>query len=87
MKVLEKQDVSNWSYKHKCSSCESLLQIESNDLTHYHYSGYYNEPSYDTYSTVCSVCRSPITVPTDSIPKLVQLKVQNKPSATDYYNK
>lgn len=87
MKVLEKQDVSDWSIKHTCAHCDSVLQVEANDLVYTHHSGYYNETSYDTYGITCPVCRANFNIPSDQIPKLVKLQAQNKPTATDYYNK
>ncbi len=78
MKIIAKQDVSNWSYHHTCSKCETQLEVEANDLHHYHYDGDYRDPSYDSYSACCTVCSQSFTVPTNKIPKLIQIEAQKR---------
>lgn len=78
MKILSKPDVSNWSFKHKCSSCESELLVEENDLKYEYYAGDFREPSYENYSAKCAVCSKAFTIPLNNIPKLIQLNVKHK---------
>lgn len=87
MKVLHKPDVSKWSYKHKCTNCDCELEIEASDLKHYHYDGDSREPGYDSYSIVCAVCTQSFTIPSDKIPRLIQISAKKNLSASDYYNK
>lgn len=78
MKIISKQDVSNWSYSHKCNNCETQLEVDSQDLRHHHYAGDYREPSYDSYTAQCPVCSQTFTVPSAKIPRLIQIEAQNR---------
>lgn len=78
MKVLKTTDTSKWSYKFTCGQCDSELEAERGDVKHEHYSGDFREPSYDSYSVSCPVCQRTQTVPTDKIPKALQIQIKNK---------
>lgn len=80
MKVIKKADVSDWTYKHTCTNCESELEVESKDLIHHHYSGDMREPSYDSFNASCVVCNQTFTVPSAKIPKLIQLDAKGRSS-------
>ncbi len=78
MKVLKTTDTSKWSYKFTCPQCESELEAERGDVKHEHYSGDFLEPSYDNYIVSCPICQRQQTVPTDKIPKALQVQIKNK---------
>lgn len=78
MKVLKKQDVTNWSYKHTCVHCDSELEAEASDLSFGHVDGDMREPGYDYFWATCTVCGMNFNVLTDKIPKLVQLAAKEK---------
>ncbi len=89
MKVLKKADVSNWSYKHTCSGCDSELQIEAADISYRYYDGDMREPGYDSYSTNCCVCSASINVPGNKIPKLLQVEIKNRTNrrSSNYFDR
>lgn len=78
MKVIKKQDVSNWSHKHTCVNCESELEVESKDLRYSRVDGDPREPGYDSFTATCCVCSQSFSVPTNKIPKLVQVEVKGR---------
>lgn len=80
MKILKKQDVSQWNYKHTCSNCDSELEVEAKDLRHQHYDGDQRDPAYDSYSAQCAVCVTSFTIPENKIPKLIQIEAKGKSS-------
>ncbi len=82
MKILKKQDVSNWTHKHTCANCESELEVEPKDLTHTHYDGDMREPGYDNFNASCAVCSQSFTVPIAKIPKLIQIEAKNRSAAS-----
>lgn len=81
MKVLKKQDVSGWSYKHTCANCDTELEVEASDLRYHRYDGDCREPGYDSFTANCSVCSQSFTVLTTKIPKLIQLEAKNRSSS------
>lgn len=87
MKILSKQDVSQWTYVHVCSTCESKLEVEAKDLSHHHYDGDMREPSYDSYSASCPVCHTSFNITEKNIPKLIQVETKAKSarSTSDYF--
>jgi hypothetical protein len=78
MKVLNKPDVSNWSYKHRCDNCECELEVEAKDLRYYRYEGDMRESGYETYSAACAVCNDDFTIPNEKVPRLIQLEAQDR---------
>jgi hypothetical protein len=89
MKVIKKVDVSDWTYKHTCSGCDSELEVEAKDICHQHYDGDVREPGYDKYSANCVVCSCSISIPAIKIPKLLQVEIQNrtKRSSSNYFDR
>jgi len=88
MKVLKKVDVSNWSYKHHCKTCDSDLEIESKDLKYYYYSGDQREPQYsatESFSCACAVCSTTINIPKADIPKLLQIEAKARSNSSNNY--
>ena len=78
MKIIKKQDVSNWSYKHTCLTCESELEVEADDLIYNHYDGDMREPGYTVYQFACPVCQIVCDLDPMRIPKLIQINTKNK---------
>lgn len=78
MKILKKKDLSNWSYKHTCYTCESELEVEKDDLKYLYYEGDQREPSYTVYQFECPVCHQASEIPDTKIPKLIQIETKNK---------
>jgi hypothetical protein len=80
MKVIKKENVSDWRYKHICENCDSELEVEAHDVKHRRYDGDIREPGYDSYSAICEVCTNSFNIPVNKIPKLVQLEARDKAS-------
>lgn len=78
MKVVKRTDVSKWSYKHICSNCDSELEVETKDLKHHYYDGDMREPGYDSFTAECAVCSQQFTIPSNKIPKLIQVEAKKK---------
>src|SRR5713226_9368347 len=76
MKVLKQIDTSNWTYKHTCVTCESELEAEKIDIKFHHHNGDQREPGYDSWSAKCPVCSSSFNIPTNKIPKAVQVEIK-----------
>lgn len=84
MKVVKREDVSNWNYPCHCARCNSDLIVEGNDLRHKTEKKYGNDPrdpgdSFmgDTYFAYCAVCQNVLTVPEGKIPYLLRSKAKN----------
>lgn len=86
MKVISTPDVDGWSFHHTCSSCDSKLAVEASDLDHRYNEGNQRDPGYDSFTACCAICKTGFSVPTNSIPKLIQIKVKGKkvPSGSYY---
>lgn len=78
MKVIKKQDVSAWNYKHTCTNCDSELEVDAKDLIHHHYDGDQREPAYDSFTAICAVCSNSFTIFNDKIPKIIQVETKNR---------
>lgn len=78
MKILEKADISNWSYICTCANCESKLEIEKDDLNYHYHDGDLRDAAYDSYSANCPVCKKSISVPNNNIPKLIKAELKEK---------
>lgn len=89
MKVIKKEDVSNWGYKHTCSGCDSELLIEAKDVRHQRFDGDPREPGYDKYTAECVVCSQPIIIPESKIPKILRVEIQNrtKRNSSNYFDR
>ncbi len=84
MKILKQEDISNWEYKHVCSSCDSELLVEPSDLKHQE-SYDQRDGSYDgTFTSKCPVCSQVFYIPAKVIPKRLQIQV--KQQQKDYYD-
>lgn len=87
MKIIKKEDVSRWNYKHKCINCDTELLIEAADVKYYHYDGDFREPSYDTYTANCIVCGKSFNIPIRDVPKLIQVEARKRqPVKSSGYN-
>lgn len=82
MKVIKKEDISNWTYKYTCSNCDSELEVESGDLKYTRHDGDMREPGYDKYTANCAVCSNMFTILESKIPKLIKLAAKNKSSSS-----
>lgn len=78
MKVIKKENVDGWSRKHICGSCNSELEVEAKDLRHYSYQGDQRDPGYDAFKATCAVCHQEFTVPSNEIPKLIQIEAKGR---------
>lgn len=78
MKILKKQDVSNWAHKHTCVNCESELELDAKDLRYHRYDGDMREPGYDSFDAACAVCSQTFSVPIAKIPKLIQIEARER---------
>lgn len=78
MKVIKKENVKDWNYKITCEKCNSELEVEAKDLTHTRYDGDYRESGYDSYHAYCAVCSGQLIVPSNSIPKLIQVETKSR---------
>jgi hypothetical protein len=89
MKVIKKQDITNWSYKHICDNCESELEVEGKDLRYNKYDGDMREPGYVTYSACCAVCSEIFTIDEKKIPRLLQIEAEKRTarSSTGYFDR
>ena len=78
MKIIEKIDVSNWSYNCQCSDCETKLEIEAVYLHYTHHNRDGIHPPSDIYSAKCPVCFNYINVLANEIPKIIQIEAQKR---------
>ncbi len=78
MKILKKEDTSNWGYKCTCFGCDSELLVEAKDVGHQHFDGDPREPGYDKYTANCAVCSQQIVIPESKIPKVLRVEIQNR---------
>lgn len=91
MKVIKKVDVSDWSHKHKCSNCDTELEVESKDVSAYVYNDYYHsEDDVEKYSAKCPVCENIFEIPIGIILK-IELKKKYEASklksSSTYYDR
>lgn len=91
MKVLKREDTSNWKYEHTCGECDSVLELSADDVKHTHYEADPREPgsSYDTYYAFCAVCSKQFNIPEGKLTKAVKLKAKNNKPASygGYYDR
>lgn len=89
MKVIKKQDTTQWSHKHTCDKCDSELEVEPKDLRHKHYDGDFRDPAYDVYLAQCPVCADEFTISSKRIPKLIQIEAQERTArrTTGYFDR
>lgn len=86
MKIISKPDISNWSYKYKCMTCDAELEIEDGDLA-YEDGG---QRDGDVYIAYCPCCNSKIYISTDKVPKLLGLQIRKRTNIRNnegYYKK
>ncbi len=89
MKVLKKVETAGWSYRHNCSNCDSELEVEAKDLRYHRYDGDMREPGYDAFQAQCAVCSQAFNVPTNKIPKLIQIEAKDRTQrhSTNYFDR
>ncbi len=90
MKVIKKEDTSNWGYKHTCSGCDTELLVEAKDVRHQRIDGDPREPGWDKYTANCSECGGEIGIPESKIPKILRVEIQNRTkrySGTGYFDR
>lgn len=85
MKVIKKEDISNWQHPLTCHRCKSELMAEGSDIRHKKEKKYGCDPrdpggSYidDTYYAVCAVCNNTLPIPENKIPYLLQAKAKER---------
>jgi hypothetical protein len=83
MKILNKIDVSDWSYKHHCDNCDSDLELDKNDICYF----YGGQRDGDSYFANCAVCSQRFYISESLIPKLLRLEIRIKPTAEKYYDR
>jgi hypothetical protein len=73
MKVLEKPDVSGWTYEFVCGNCDCHLQIEAADV------GYVSEnEDVEEFCARCSVCGDERRIPYEEIPHYLRFLVKRE---------
>ena len=85
MKIISRPD-TNWKYKHTCSKCDAVLEVEKGDVKHKNYPGDQREPGYETWSAICPVCSNTFSIQATAIPKVVQIEIKKglaSPGTTD----
>lgn len=89
MKVIKKQDVSGWEFKHTCSNCESELQVEQSDLRYSSYPGDQRESGCETFTASCAVCNQSFEIAITNIPKLIRIEVKKRSASSSggYYDR
>ena len=83
MKVLKKENISEWKHIYTCSRCKSELEAEGSDIQHKTVKKYGNDPrdpgdsfNADVYYLSCAVCSHTLDLDENKIPYL--LKTQAK---------
>ncbi|CAB4196895.1 hypothetical protein UFOVP1290_415 [uncultured Caudovirales phage] len=93
MKIIKRVDISNWSHKHKCIHCDSELELDNKDIQYIYIAGDQREMTsgYQKFYANCAVCSNEFTIPTNLIPKALQINVEKRQStassAAAYYYK
>lgn len=77
MKVLKAPD-TNWTRKHTCSTCTAELEVEKTDVTYQFHSGDMRDPSYETWTATCPLCKTSFNIPESSLPKAVQVEIKKR---------
>lgn len=81
MKVINKPNIENWSYRckcDKCDKCESQLEINAMDICYTHSQGDGRYPALDTYNVYCPVCSHGVNIPVANISKIIQIEAQKR---------
>lgn len=81
MKIIKAPD-TNWSRKHTCNTCGAELEVEKSDVRYQYYSGDFRDPSYETWTATCPVCKKDFNIPESSLPKAVQVEIKARPSSS-----
>ena len=84
MKVIKAPDL-NWTRKHTCSTCTAELEVEKSDVKYQYHSGDQRDPSYETWTATCPICKVDFHIPESSIPKGVQVEIKKKRSDNGPY--
>lgn len=75
MKIIKKEDTSDWKYLHTCVGCDSELEVDKLDVI-------YNPNFIDEkFDTKCIVCSTRFSIKEKDISKLVKIEIIN------YHNK
>ena len=83
MKVIKKpENAEHWKHQFTCTSCECVLEIETDDLKHT-----FDQRDGDTFYVACSICQTRYILSTKDIPKYVQTMVKRRPTVNDYYDR
>jgi transcription elongation factor Elf1 len=85
VKILKKAEANTWKHVFTCEKCESELEAEAIDVVHEHYVGDMRDPSFDNYHVNCAVCAHKHNLPTNKLPKVVQLEAQKRSSNAPAY--
>lgn len=84
MKILNKVDISDWSYKHHCEQCDSDLELDKSDVCYFD-GGPRNDG--ESYFAHCAVCSQRFYISERLIPKLLKLEIRRKPCVEEYYDR
>lgn len=89
MKIIKSTKIDNWSHKITCSTCDSELEVELEDIKHHHYDGDQRDPPYDRFYVTCPVCKVECIVPSNNLPKLAQIKIKERTQrhSTNYFDR
>ncbi len=78
MKVIKKNDYSDWTYKCSCPQCTSELEVEKDDIVAKYHDGDFRDPAYHSYEVNCPVCKCNFTIPEKSIPDYLKKIAKSK---------
>jgi hypothetical protein len=83
VKILEKAEYAeknSWSFHSRCATCESLLEVEEQDITYEYYRGDQRDcsPGKEDYSYICPVCDEDNEVNGSEIPILPRKRIEDK---------
>jgi hypothetical protein len=88
VKVIKKEDTSNWAHRFKCYNCETELEAEAKDLRVKYVPNGTDMRGLDADSkrtefyVTCTECHRDHTVDDKNIPKLLQHKVKESSSGS-----
>lgn len=77
MKIIKAPD-TNWTRKHTCVNCTAELEVEKSDVKYTYHTGDYRDPSYETWTATCPICKTDFNIPESSLPKAVQVEIKKR---------
>lgn len=77
MKIIKAPD-TNWTRKHTCANCTAELEVEKGDVKYRYHSGDSRDPSYETWTATCPICKTDFNIPEANLPKAVQVEIKKR---------